>query len=55
VQDGTDTEEAIGAHPEDLAAALRPYGLQPSVTAIDVETDSLEAVVLSLIEREEIA
>jgi ABC-2 type transport system ATP-binding protein len=55
VQDGTDTEETIGAHPEDLAAALRPYGLQPSVTAIDVETDSLEAVVLSLIEKEEIA
>jgi ABC-2 type transport system ATP-binding protein len=54
VQDGTDTEETIGGHPEDLAAALRPYGLQPGVTAIDVETDSLEAVVLSLIEKEEI-
>jgi ABC-2 type transport system ATP-binding protein len=54
VQDGTDTEELIGGHPEDLAAALRPYGLQPGVTAIDVETDSLEAVVLSLIEKEEI-
>jgi ABC-2 type transport system ATP-binding protein len=55
VQDGTDTEETIGAHPEDLAAALRPYGLQTSVTAIDVETDSLEAIVLSLIEKEEIS
>jgi ABC-2 type transport system ATP-binding protein len=54
VQDGTDTEETIGGHPEDLAAALRPYGLQPGVSAIDVETDSLEAVVLSLIEKEEI-
>jgi ABC-2 type transport system ATP-binding protein len=54
VQDGTETEEIIGGHPEDLAAALRPYGLQPGVTAIDVETDSLEAVVLSLIEKEEI-
>ena len=54
VQDGTDTEKIIGGHPEDLAAALRPYGLQPGVTAIDVETDSLEAVVLSLIEKEEI-
>jgi len=54
VQDGSDTEETIGGHPEDLAAALRPYGLQPGVTAIDVETDSLEAVVLSLIEKEEI-
>jgi ABC-2 type transport system ATP-binding protein len=52
VQGGTNTEETIGGHPEDLAAALRPYGLQPGVTAIDVETDSLEAVVLSLIEKE---
>jgi len=47
-------EETIGGHPEDLAAALRPYGLRPGVTAVDVETDSLEAVVLSLIEREEV-
>ncbi|HZC84996.1 MAG TPA: ABC transporter ATP-binding protein [Rubrobacter sp.] len=54
VQDGTDTEETIGGHPEDLAAALRPYGLPPGVTAIDVESDSLEEVVLSLIEKEEI-
>jgi len=54
VQDGTETEETIGGHPEDLAATLRPYGLQPGVTTIDVETDSLEAVVLSLIEKEEI-
>jgi ABC-2 type transport system ATP-binding protein len=53
-QDGTEEEQTIGGHPEDLAAALRPYGLQPGVTAIDVETDSLEAVVLSLIEKEEI-
>ena len=54
VQNGTETEATIGGHPEDLAAALRPYGLQPGVTAIDVETASLEAVVLSLIEKEEI-
>ena len=54
-RDGAEEEETIGGHPEDLAAALRPYGLQPGVTAIDVETDSLEAVVLSLIEKEEVA
>ena len=54
VQNGTETEATIGGHPEDLAAALRPYGLQPGVTAIDVETDSLEAVVLSLIQRDEV-
>jgi ABC-2 type transport system ATP-binding protein len=53
-QDGTEEEQTIGGHPEDLAAALRPYGLQPGVTAIDVETDSLEAVVLSLIEKQEV-
>ena len=47
-------EETIGGHPEDLAAALRPYGLHPGVTAVDVETDSLEAVVLSLIEKAEV-
>jgi len=54
-RDGAEEEETIGGHPEDLAAALRPYGLQPGVTAIDVETDTLEAVVLSLIEKEEVA
>jgi ABC-2 type transport system ATP-binding protein len=54
VQDGTKEEETIGGHPEDLAAALRTYGLRPGVTAIDVETDTLEAVVLSLIEKEEV-
>jgi ABC-2 type transport system ATP-binding protein len=53
-QDGSVEEETIGGHPEDLAAALRPYGLRPGVTAIDVETDSLEAVVRSLIEKEEV-
>jgi ABC-2 type transport system ATP-binding protein len=53
-QDGRVEEETIGGHPEDLATALRPYGLRPGVTAIDVETDSLEAVVRSLIEKEEV-
>lgn len=53
-QDGREQEGTIGGHPEDLAAALRPYGLRPGVTAIDVETDSLEAVVRSLIEKEEV-
>jgi ABC-type multidrug transport system ATPase subunit len=53
-QNGTEEEETIGGHPEDLAVALRPYGLRPGVTAVDVETDTLEAVVLSLIEKEEV-
>lgn len=47
------TEEAvIGGRPEDLAAALRSYGLAPGIEAVDVEGDSLETVVLSLIEKE---
>ena len=48
-------EEIIGEHPEELAAALRPYGLAPDVTTVDVEADSLESVVLAIIEKEEVA
>ncbi len=52
VRDGEDEEKVIGGHPEDLAAALRPYGLSPEVTAVNVEADSLENVVLSIIGEE---
>ncbi|HET7272298.1 MAG TPA: ABC transporter ATP-binding protein, partial [Rubrobacter sp.] len=52
--DGAEEEKTIGSHPEDLAAALRRYGLRPEVTAVDVQTDSLETVVLSLIEKDEV-
>jgi ABC-2 type transport system ATP-binding protein len=52
-QDGREAEETIGGRPEDLAAALLRYGLRPDVKAVNVETDSLEAVVLSLIEKQE--
>jgi ABC-2 type transport system ATP-binding protein len=45
-------EKIIGGHPEDLAAALRPYGLSPEVAAVSVEADSLETVILSLIGKE---
>ncbi len=51
-QKGDTREKAIGGHPEDLAEALQPYGLKPDVTAVSVEGESLESVVLSLIERE---
>ena len=54
-RDGAREEKIIGGHPEDLAAALRPYGLAPDVSAVEVEADSLESVVLSLIEKEEVA
>ena len=50
-RDGKDKERVIGGHPEDLAAALREYGLAPDVVAVDIREDSLETVVLSLIER----
>jgi ABC-2 type transport system ATP-binding protein len=53
-RDGAQEKETIGGRPEDLAAALRPYGLGRDVTAVEVETDTLETVVLSLIEREEV-
>jgi ABC-2 type transport system ATP-binding protein len=42
----------IGGRPEDLAEALRPYGLSPDVGAVGVEADSLESVVLSIIGEE---
>ena len=45
-------EKSIGSHPEDLAGALQAYGLKSDVTAVEVEEDSLETVVLSLIEKE---
>src|SRR5215213_476360 len=53
-RDGAEEDKTIGGHPEDLAEALRPYGLRPDVSAIDVQTDSLETVVLRLIEKEEV-
>ncbi len=52
-RDGKEEEMVIGGHPEDLAAALREYGLAPDVAAVDVREDSLETVVLSLIEKED--
>jgi len=48
-------ERTIGGHPEDLAAALHPYGLGMEISAVEIRADSLETVVLSLIEKEEVA
>ncbi len=47
-------EHIIGGHPEDLAQALRSYGLAQDVDAVEVRRDTLETVILSLIEREEV-
>lgn len=52
-RNGNAEEEVIGGHPEDLASALHSYGLAQDVTAVSVETDSLETVVLSIIGEEE--
>jgi ABC-2 type transport system ATP-binding protein len=45
-------EKVIDGSAEDLASALRSYGLAPDVTAVEVSADSLETVVLSLIGEE---
>jgi ABC-2 type transport system ATP-binding protein len=50
---GKEEKLTIGGHPEDLAVALHAYGLDEDITAVDVESDSLETVVLSLIEKED--
>jgi ABC-type multidrug transport system ATPase subunit len=52
-RDGKEEVRVIGGHPEDLAAALREYGLAQDVVAVDIREDSLETVVLSLIEKED--
>ncbi len=49
-RDGGSEERVIGGHPEDLAAALHPYGLAPDIRALTVDADSLETVVLRLVE-----
>ena len=51
-RNGEEEEKIIGGHPEDLAVALRSYGLSPEVAAVSVEADSLETVILSLIGKE---
>jgi ABC-2 type transport system ATP-binding protein len=50
-RDGKEEERIIGGRPQDLAATLREYGLAPDVAAVDVREDSLETVVLSLIDK----
>ena len=50
-RDGKEEERVIGGHPQDLASALHEYGLAPDVAAVDIREDSLEKVVLSLIDK----
>lgn len=49
---GAGSELEIGGRPEDLAAALRPFGLRPEIEAVSVRPDSLEEVMLALIAGE---
>jgi len=51
-RDGRTEEQTVGSSPEDVAAALRRYGLTPNVDAVAVEADTLEAVVFGMIARE---
>jgi ABC-2 type transport system ATP-binding protein len=51
-RDGRTEEVEIGGHPEDLAAALHRYGLATDVSAVDIAADSLETVILRLIDTE---
>ena len=50
--EGGEDRNVIGGRPQDLAEALRPYGLSEEVRTVDVEVDSLESVVLSIIAEE---
>lgn len=42
-------KQVVGSHPEDVAAALRRYGLATDVTAVRVEADTLETIIFGLI------
>ncbi|MGN6361479.1 MAG: ABC transporter ATP-binding protein [Thermomicrobiales bacterium] len=52
-EDGRDETVVIGSRPEDLAGALHPYGLAPDVQAVTLAADSLETVLLTLIEQQD--
>ena len=43
-------ESTIAATPEALAESLRPYGLDSGIEAVHVDPDTLEDVILALIQ-----
>ena len=51
-RDGITEEQTVGSRPEEVAAALRRYGLAPEVSAVSVEAETLETVVFGMIVRE---
>jgi len=48
-RDGATAEQTVGSCPEDVATALRRYGLAPDVSAVTVEADTLETVIFGLV------
>jgi ABC-2 type transport system ATP-binding protein len=42
-------QREIGGHPDDLAAALWPYGLSEEIRGVTIDADSLETVILALV------
>lgn len=50
-RDGATDEQTVGSRPEDVATALRRYGLAPDIAAVTVEADTLETIVFGLVAR----
>jgi ABC-2 type transport system ATP-binding protein len=50
-RDGRIEERVVGGHPEDLADALHAFGLAREIGAVEVRGDTLETVILGLIEE----
>ncbi len=50
-RDGETVEQTVGSRPEDVAAALHRYGLARDISAVTVETDTLETIIFGLIAR----
>jgi ABC-2 type transport system ATP-binding protein len=51
-REGNDTR-TIGGRPEDLAEALRQFGLRQDITGVAIDADSLEAVLLKLFDKQD--
>lgn len=43
-------QREIGGRPDDLAAALWPFGLSDDVRGVTIDADSLETVILALVD-----
>jgi ABC-2 type transport system ATP-binding protein len=52
-RNGQVSEITTGGHPEDLARALQPFGLASDVSGVSIDADTLETVMLRLVEAED--